>query len=123
MLMAMYVDDIHQPENIWSSKYKLTHRFKCKDQDELLKALNMGITRTADGAFFLSQESYVKDLLERFKDQVPAGVNFVELPADPKIRLDSNGSKKVKRYQVENTGEHEPTERVMECEFNSPFKV
>ena len=73
----------------------------------------MGITQTADGGLFLSQEAYVSDLLERFKDHVPA---------DPKIRLNANGSERVKRYQVECTGEHESTEGAKECEVNIPYK-
>ena len=125
-LVAIYVDDIVIAYNnhsmFRSFKDKLKTRFKCKDLGELLKALNMGITRTADGGLFLSQEAYVRDLLERFKDHVPAGANSVELPADPKIRLNANGSEKVKRYQVETTGEHESTEGAKECEGNIPYK-
>ena len=34
--------------------------------------LNVRIMQTADGGLFLSQESYVTDLLERFKKHVPA---------------------------------------------------
>ena len=98
MLVAIYMDDIviaYNNQSIFRSfKDMLTTRFKCKDLGELSKALNMGITRTADGGLFLSQEAYVRDLLERFEDHVPAGANSVELPADPKIRLNANGDTK-----------------------------
>ena len=54
--------------------------------------LNMGIMRTADGGLILSQESYMRELLERFKKHVPAAANMVELPAVPKIKLHAGGS-------------------------------
>ena len=87
MLVAIYVDDIVVAYNCQSMfrsfRDKLTHKFKCKDLGELSKVLNMGIMRTADGGLFLSQESYVRDLLDRFKEHVTAAANPVELPADP----------------------------------------
>ena len=60
----------------------------------------MGITRTSVGGLFLSHEAYVRDLLERFKDHVPATAHSVEIPADPKIRFHANGFEKVKKYQA-----------------------
>ena len=114
MLVTIYVDDIviafNNQTMFRSFKDKLTHRFKCKDLDELSKALNMSITRTADGGLFLSQEAYVRNFLERFKDHGPATANSVELPAVPKIRLHAICFEKVKRYQAETSGEHEATE-------------
>ena len=89
MLVAIYVDDIVVAYNsqimFWSFRDKLTNKFKCKDHGDLWKVLNMGIMQTADGALFLSQESYVRNLLERFMEHVPAAANLVELAADPKI--------------------------------------
>ena len=82
----------------------------------------MGITWTVDGGLLLSQEAYVRDLLERVKDHVPATANSVELPVDPKIRLNANGSVKVKRYQAETSGEHESSEGAKECEGKIPYK-
>ena len=91
LLVAIYVDDIVIAYNCASMfrsfKDKLTNRFKCKDLGELNKVLNMGIMRTSDGGLFVSQASYVRDVLERFKEHVPANANSVKLPADPKIRL------------------------------------
>ena len=56
MLEAIYVDDIvisfNNQSMFKSFKDKLTHRLKCKDLGELSKALNMGITHTADGGLF-----------------------------------------------------------------------
>ena len=125
MLGVIYVDDIviaYNNQSMFRSfKDKLTTRFKCKDLCELLKSLNMVITRKADGGLFLSQESYVRDLLERFMDHVPAGSTSVELPADPNIRLNANGFEKVKRFQVETTGEHESSEGAKGCEGNIPY--
>ena len=82
MLVVIYVNDIaiayNNQSTFRSFKDKLTTRFKCKELGELLKALNMGITRAADGDLFLSQEAYVRDLLKCFKNNVPAGANSVE---------------------------------------------
>ena len=79
-----------------SFKDKLTHLFKDKDLGELPKALEMGITRTAHGGLFQSQETYVRDFLEHFKDHVSARANSVELRADPKKRLHANGFRRLK---------------------------
>ena len=126
MLVAIYVDDIVVAYNCQSMfrsfRDKLTHKFKCKDLGELSKVLNMGIMRTADGGLFLSQESYVRDLLERFKEHVPAAANSVELPADPKIRLHAGGSSKVKHYTCETSGERNEAEGAEECPGNIPYK-
>ena len=68
-------------------KDELSHRFNCKDLGELNKVLNMGIMRYVDGSLFVSQASFVRDVLEHFKEHLPANANSVDLPADPKIRL------------------------------------
>ena len=126
MLVAIYVDDIVVAYNCQSMfrsfRDKLTTKFKCKDLGELSKVLNMGILRTADGGLFLSQESYVRDLLDRFKEHVPAAANPVELPADPKIRLYAGGASKVKPFPVETTGERNDAEGAAECPGNIPYK-
>ena len=118
-----YIVIAHNNNSMFRSfKDKLTRRFKCKDLGELSKVLNMGILRTADGELFISQESYVRDLLERFKEHVPAAANSVELPADPKIRLHAGGSMKVKPYPSETTGERSEAEGAKDCPGNIPYK-
>ena len=82
----------------------------------------MGIMQTADGGRFLSQESYVRDLLDRSKEHVPPAANPVELPADPKIRLYAGGASKVKPFPVETTGERNDVEGAAECPGNIPYK-
>ena len=71
---------------------------------------------------FLNQASYVRDELERFKEQLPATANLVELPADPKICLFAGGAAKVKTYQTESTGKRDDTEGAKDCPGNIPYK-
>ena len=82
----------------------------------------MGITNTADGGLFLLQEAYARDLLERFKNHVPATANSVELRAELQIRLNTNGFKKLKGYQGERLEEHESLKGAKECKGNFPYK-
>ena len=83
----------------------------------------MEVTRTADGGIFLSQSSYVRDVLERFKEYVPAAANPVQLPADPKLRLHVGGATKVHVYQGDSTGERSDAEDgAAECPGNIPYK-
>ena len=90
MLVAIYVDDIVVAycdlSTFKSFKDELTNRFKCKDLGTLTRVLNMEVTRTTDGGIFLSQSSFIRDVLERFREFVPAAANPVQLPADPKLR-------------------------------------
>ena len=62
----------------------------------------MRIMQTAYGGLFLSQKSYVIDLLERFKQYVPAAANLIEKPAHPHIRLHVGGALKVTHFPCEN---------------------
>lgn len=102
VLAAIYVDDIiigYNCDSMFKSfRDKLMNRFKCRDLGTLTRALNMEVSRTADGGVLLSQESYVKDLLERFEEHVPANSSASELPMDPKIRLYAGGAKSVRGY-------------------------
>ena len=70
----------------------------------------------------MSQESYVRDLLERFKELVPAAANSVELPADPKIRLQANGASKVRHFSCETSGQCNEPEGAQECLGNITYK-
>ena len=97
-----------------SFKDKLTSGFKCKDLKELSKVLNLAILRTADGGLVLNQASYVRDLLERFKEHVPATADSVELPGDPNIRRFADEAVKVKTYLTESTGESDDIEGAKE---------
>ena len=76
-------------------KDNLTNRFKCKNLGELNKVLNMGIMHTADGVLCVSQVTYVRDVLGRFKVRVSANANSVKMPADPKIQVHAGGATKV----------------------------
>ena len=78
--------------------------------------------RTADGELFLLQESYVQDLLERYKEHLPLAANSVELLADPKIKLHAGGSMNVKLYPSDTTGERSEAEGAKECPGNHPYK-
>ena len=126
LLVAIYVDAIVIAYNtasmFWSFKYELTNRFKCKDLGELSKVLNIGILRTVDGGLFVSQALYVRYVLERFKEHVPANANSVELPAEPKIRLYAGGTTKVKGNHADTTGEREIADRDKYCPGNMPYK-
>ena len=127
VLCAIYVDDIiiaYNCETMFQSfRSKLTHRFKCKDLGTLTRALNMEIVRTADGSVFLSQESYIRDVLERFKEHVPASANSSELPADPKIRLYSGGAKVAHGYNTaRTTGEYATEEAGKDCGVIVPYR-
>ena len=78
--------------------------------------------RTADGGMFVSLATYVRDLLERFNEHVPAAENSVELPADSKIRLYARGTVKLKPYPSETTGERSEDEGKKTCSGNIPDK-
>ena len=43
----------------------------------------------------------MRDLIDRFKEHVPAAAKSVELLADPKIRLHVDGASKVKHFFCE----------------------
>ena len=124
VLAAIYVDDViiaHNCDSMFQSfRSKLTSRFKCKDLDTLIRALNMEIVRTAHGGVFLSQSAYIKDILERFKEHVPLTANASELPADPKTRLYSGGSKQVRGYTP--TGEYNSEEGSRDCTATVPYR-
>ena len=72
----MYVDDLviagTTQEAIMEFKQQITAKFECKDLGELDRILNMEVTRTVEGGLFLSQSLYVKDVLEKFKEYLPA---------------------------------------------------
>ena len=99
----------------------MTLRFKCKDLGELNKVLNMRILRTADGGLFVLQASNMRDVLVRIKEHVPANVNSVELPADPKIRLNACGATKVKGYHADTTGLREIANEEKDFRGNMPY--
>jgi hypothetical protein len=126
VVAAIYVDDIiiaYNCESIFQSfRAKLTSRFKCKDLGTLTRALNMEISRTADGGVFLSQAAYVRDVLKRFQEYVPASANSSDLPADPKIRLYAGGAKLVRGYGAETTGEHNAEEGSKDCDLTVPYR-
>ena len=111
MLVAIYVDDIviaHNCGCMFSSfNDKLTSRSKCKDLGELTKVLKMLLTRILNEGLFVFRDSYVFDLLERFKEHVPAATNSAKLPADPKVGLHAGGS--------ETTGERRGNEGAWKC--------
>ena len=69
MLVAIDLDDTVVAYNcqrvVWSFRDKLTHKFKCKDLNELSKVLNMEIIKIVVGGLFLLQEPYVRDLFEQ----------------------------------------------------------
>ena len=81
-----------------SFRDKNMNRFKCRDLGTFTRALSMEVTRIADGEIFLCQESYIRDLLEQFKEHVPANASVSELPMDPKIRLYAGGARSVRGY-------------------------
>ena len=106
----MYVDDLviagTTHEAIMKFKQQITAKFECKDLGELDRILNMEVTRTVEGDLFLSQSFYVKDVLEKFKQCLPAkGFKFngAETPLDNKIRLHKNGATQLrfKRKEIE----------------------
>ena len=124
--MAIYGDDIaiaHNSGSMFKSfKDKLSRCLKFKDLGKLSQVLNMGILRTGDRELLISQESSVRDLLERFKEHVPAAANPVELLADQKIRLHAGGLMKVKPYPSETMGERSEAEGKKDCPGNIPYK-
>ena len=77
-ILAVYVDDLvivgTTQEAIMKFKQQITAKFECKDLGELDKILNMKVTRTVGGGIFLSQSLYVKDVLEKFNQYLPRGV-------------------------------------------------
>ena len=125
VLAAIYVDDIiigYNCDSMFKSfRDKLMNRFKCRDLGTLTRALNMEVSRTADGGVFLSQESYVRDLLERFKEHVPANSSASELPMDPKIRLYAGGAKSVRGYGEE-YAEQNAEEGSKDCAAIVPYR-
>ena len=126
LLVAIYVDDIIIAYNCApmfnSFRAKLQARFKCKDLGTLTRALNMEVLRTQNGDVFLSQASYVRDVLDRFKDHLPLTANPSELPADPKTRLYAGGAKVVKSYMHDTTGERDEEEATKDCEAKVPYR-
>ena len=63
----------------------------------------------------------MRNLLERFKEHVPAATNPVELPADPKIRLHAGGASKVKHFPCLTSGARNEAEGAAECPGNIPY--
>ena len=124
VIAAIYVDDViiaHNCDSMFQSfRSKLISRFKCKDLGTLTRALNMEIVRTADGGVFLSQSAYIRDILERFKEHVSLTANASELPADPKTRLYSGGSKQVRGYTP--TGEYNAEEGSRDFTATVPYR-
>ena len=73
-------------------KYKqnINAKYNCKVLGELVRILNMEVTRTVDGSLFLSLSLYIKDVLEKFKEYLPAKgskFNGAKTPIDNKICL------------------------------------
>ena len=66
---------------------------------------SMGIMRTAEGGLLHSQESYMRDLLKRFREHETAAANSVKLQAYRKIRLNAGGSSTMKIFPCETSGE------------------
>ena len=77
-IIAVYVDGLviagTTQEAIMKFKQQIKGKFECKDLGELDRILNIEITRTVEGNLFLSQSLYVKDVLEMFKQYLPAKV-------------------------------------------------
>ena len=94
IILAVYVDDLiiagTTQAAIMKVKQQITASFECKDLGELDRILNVEVTRSVEGGLFLSQSLYVKDVLEKFKQYLPAKgskFNGAETPMDNKILL------------------------------------
>ena len=77
-------------EAIMKLNQQITAKYECKDLGELDGIFNMKVTRTVEGGLFLSQSLYVMDVLEKFKQYLPAKgskFNGAETLMNNKIRL------------------------------------
>ena len=75
-------------------KQQITAKYECKDLGEPDRILNMEVTGTVEGGLFLSQSLSVKNVLEKFKEYLPANgskFNFAVTPMDNKIRIHKVG--------------------------------
>ena len=85
-------------------KQQITAKLECKDLRELDRTLNTDVTRTVEWGLFLSQSLYVKDVLEKFKQYLPAKgskCNGAETPMDNKIRFYKNEATQLRFKQKE----------------------
>jgi uncharacterized protein involved in tolerance to divalent cations len=98
LLVAIYVDDIviaGSTVNIVNSfKKKLHDEFKCKDLNggqTLDKALNMELHQIKGQGIFLTQESYVRGILKKFKVQT-SNMNSVLSPMEHRLKFHKEGA-------------------------------
>ena len=81
----------------------------------------MEVTRTVEGSLFLSQSLYVNDVLEKFKQYLPAKgskCNGAETPMDNEIRLHKNGATQLRFKQKE----IEMEAGVVKCNASIPYR-
>ena len=98
IILAVYADDLVIARTTQGQK------FECRDLGKIDRILNMEVTRTVEGGLFLSQSLYVKDVLEKFKEYLPAKgskFNCAETPMDNMIRLYKNGATQLRFKQKE----------------------
>ena len=124
LIVAIYVDDIviaYNDKSMFQSfQSKLSSRFQCKNLGSLTRVLNMDIARTRDGGLFLSQESYVHTILERFHDHLPSDSNFTRLPFDPYLKLHKNGAIK---GQHDHSSQYSAEEGAQPCSQDIPYRA
>ncbi|KAK3930023.1 Copia protein [Frankliniella fusca] len=90
--LLLYVDDFliasNNEELLHTIKNNLMLRFKMRDLGEALYFLGIKITRSTHG-LFLSQENYVKKIVQRFKMDTSSSV---KTPLEPSPNLDLSGA-------------------------------
>ena len=95
-------------------------RFQCKNLGALTRVLNMDIVRTQEGGLFLTQESYIQTILDRFRDHVHKDANPCLLPFDPYLRLHKNGAIKGTHDHSSN---YTPEEESQPCPPSIPYRA
>lgn len=90
--LLLYVDDFliasNNEELLHEIKNNLMLKFKMRDLGEALYFLGIKITRSTHG-LFLSQENYVKKIVQKFKMDTSSAV---QTPLEPSPNLDLSGS-------------------------------
>jgi len=124
LIVAIYVDDIviaYNDKSLFKSfQSKLTSRFQCKNLGSLTRVLNMDIARTRDGGLFLSQESYVNTIMDRFKDHLPPDSNSSQLPFDPYLKLHKHGALKGRH---DHSAKYSPEDGAQPCSSDIPYRA
>jgi hypothetical protein len=124
ILVAVYVDDIviaYNDNSLFSSfRSKIMTRFQCKNLGSLSRVLNMDILRTREGGLYLTQESYVNAILERFQEHITKDSNPTRLPFDPYLKLHKNGSTK---GQHDHSSKYTVEEGAQLCPSTVPYRA